>query len=69
MTARDPGASEVLTHGGVFKPRATALRARRPAATITVGLLVLVQEVMAAITTEPERSLKVVPSISTSTAR
>ncbi len=43
----------VLTKGGVFSPRATALRASNPAAIITLGLEVLVQEVMAAITTEP----------------
>ena len=36
-----------------LRPRARALRARRPAASITAGLEVLVQEVMAAITTSP----------------
>src|SRR6478609_11022268 len=46
-----PGASEVLTQGFVFRPLATALRARRPAAISTDGLEVLVQDVMAAIAT------------------
>ena len=69
MTAREPGASEVLTQAGVRRPRATAFRASSPAATITLGLLVLVQEVMAAITTEPERSLTCSSPRSTSTAR
>ena len=57
MTARDPGASEVLTHGCVRSPRATAFRASRPAATMTVGLLVFVQDVMAAMITDPVRIL------------
>ena len=69
MTARDPGASEVFTHGFVSRPRATALRASSPAATMTVGLLVFVHEVIAAITTEPVRSLWVLPSSRTSAAR
>src|SRR6478609_6657840 len=48
-----PGASEVLTHGLAFKPLAAALRARRPAPISTLGFEVLVQEVIAAITTSP----------------
>ena len=52
-TTCDPGASDVLTQGAVFRPLATALRARRPAAIRTLGLDVLVQEVMAAIATSP----------------
>jgi hypothetical protein len=36
---------------------------------MTEGLLVFVQLVMAAMTTEPERSLNRAPSIETSTAR
>src|SRR5215831_1651490 len=52
-TTCEPGASEVLTHGLGFKPRAAALRASRPAAIITLGLDVLVQEVIAAMTTSP----------------
>jgi hypothetical protein len=53
MTTFDPGASEVLTHGFDVSPRSTAFLARRPAAIITEGLDVLVQLVMAAITTCP----------------
>src|SRR5882762_100684 len=52
-TTWEPGASDVLTHGFTVSPLATALRARRPAPTITVGFEVLVQDVMAAITTSP----------------
>jgi hypothetical protein len=39
----------VLTQGLRFRPRAAALRATRPAAMSTLGLLVLVHEVMAAM--------------------
>jgi len=46
-----PGASEVLTQGFTLRPRFTALRATSPAASITLGFEVLVQLVMAAITT------------------
>ena len=53
MTTFDPGASEVFTQGLVVRPRSTAFLASRPAATITDGFEVLVQLVMAAITTEP----------------
>jgi hypothetical protein len=49
----EPGASEVLTHGFVTRPFSTAFLASRPAAIITDGLEVLVQLVMAAMTTEP----------------
>src|SRR5580704_17143816 len=56
MTTREPGASEVFTQGLALRPRSTAFRARRPAATITWGFDVLVQLVMAAITTSPSRS-------------
>src|SRR6266436_264557 len=52
-TTWEPGASEVLTHGFTVRPLATALRASRPAPTMTVGLDVLVQDVIAAITTSP----------------
>src|SRR6187431_3533925 len=48
-----PGASEVFTHGLAFRPLAAALRASRPAPISTLGLEVLVQEVIAAITTSP----------------
>src|SRR5215469_9904610 len=53
MTTFDPGARDVLTQGLVVIPRSTAFRARSPAATITEGLDVLVQLVMAAITACP----------------
>ena len=53
MTTCEPGASEVFTQGLVFRPLATAFLASRPAAISTLGLEVLVQEVMAAITTSP----------------
>ena len=53
MTTCDPGASEVFTHGAARRPRATALRASNPAASITEGFDVLVHEVMAAITIAP----------------
>src|SRR5918993_5949223 len=62
MTTLDPGASEVLTHGLEVRPRSTALRASSPAASITDGLEVLVQEVMAAMTTWPWSRSKLVPS-------
>ena len=53
MTTVEPGASEVFTHGLTSSPRSTALRAKSPAATITEGLEVFVQLVIAAITTRP----------------
>src|SRR3546814_1552107 len=49
----DPGDKEVLTHGFTLRPRSTAFLARRPAASITDGLDVLVQLVIAAMTTWP----------------
>ena len=64
MTTLDPGASEVLTHGLEARLRSTALRASRPAASITDGLEVLVQLVMAAITTWPWSRSKRAPSSS-----
>ena len=65
MTAREPGASEVLTVGPTRSPRATALRASSPAPTITVGLEVLVQDVIAAMATEPVRMMTARPPTST----
>ena len=53
MTTREPGASEVFTQGLHCRPASTALRASRPAAIITEGLDVLVQLVIAAMTTDP----------------
>src|SRR6202022_807834 len=52
-TTCEPGASEVLTQGLTVKPLATALRASSPAPTITFAFDVLVQEVIAAMTTSP----------------
>src|SRR6202034_903497 len=52
-TTCEPGASDVFTHGFDLRPLATALRASRPAAIITLGFEVLVQDVIAAITTSP----------------
>src|SRR5215467_14565455 len=53
MTTLDPGASVVFTQGLRVRPASTALRASMAAPTITNGLDVLVQEVIAAITPEP----------------
>ncbi len=53
MTTFDPGASDVFTHGFVCSPASTAFFASSPAATSTDGFDVLVQLVIAAITTEP----------------
>src|SRR6266513_1297638 len=52
-TTCEPGASDVLTHGLTVRPFCTALRANSPAPTITLGFEVLVQDVIAAITTSP----------------
>src|SRR3954447_5122046 len=62
MTTLDPGASVVFTHGLVVKPRSTAFLASSAAPIITWGLDVLVQEVMAAITTCPWSTEVSVPS-------
>ena len=53
MTTRDPGASDVFTQGLERSPRATAFSASNPAASITCGFDVLVQLVIAAMTTCP----------------
>src|SRR5581483_9146949 len=53
MTTREPGASDVLTHGLLERPRSTAFLASSPAASITWGFDVLVQLVMAAMATWP----------------
>ena len=53
VTTLEPGAREVFTHGFTVRPFANAFRATSPAPSITAGLEVLVQEVMAAITTSP----------------
>ena len=64
MTTVEPGASEVFTHGWRSSPASTAFFASRPAPIITLGLEVLVQEVIAAITTRPWSSSTSVPSSS-----
>src|ERR1700736_6542042 len=64
VTTFDPGASDVLTHGFERRPRASALRARMPAPIMTDGLEVLVQLVIAAITTWPWSSTTSLPSAS-----
>ena len=51
MTTLDPGASVVFTHGLLVSPRSTAFLASSAAPIITCGFEVLVQEVIAAITT------------------
>src|SRR5690348_17637278 len=48
----------VLTHGLTVRPLSTALRASSAAPSMTDGLEVLVQEVIAAITTAPWSSSK-----------
>jgi len=53
LTTREPGASEVFTHGLTLSPRSTAFFASKPAASMTAGFDVLVHEVMAAMTTSP----------------
>src|SRR5882757_9803650 len=53
VTTREPGASEVLIWAGTDSPASTAFLAIRPAASRTLGLLVLVHEVIAAISTSP----------------
>src|ERR1700738_1519908 len=64
MTTLEPGASDVLTHGWATRPRSTAFLAKSPAAIMTEGLDVLVQLVMAAMTTSPWSSSNSVPSAS-----
>src|SRR5437764_15442947 len=64
MTTLEPGASVVFTQGLRASPASTAFLASSAAPTITDGLEVLVQEVMAAITTEPWSTEVFVPSSS-----
>ena len=61
VTTRDPGASEVLMCLGTVRPASTAFLASRPAASSTLGLDVLVQDVMAAIRMSP--FLTLVPAL------
>ena len=58
----------VLTHGLLVRPRSTARFARRPAPTITEGFEVLVQLVIAAITTAPSPRAKSLPLIEQGTS-
>ena len=53
VTTLEPGARLGLTHGLIERPALTAFLASKPAPTITDGLLVFVQLVIAAITTDP----------------
>ena len=53
VTTLEPGAKLGLTHGAIDRPAARAFRANSPAAIMTLGLLVLVQLVIAAITRSP----------------
>src|SRR5262245_24605400 len=53
VTTFDPGARLVLTQGLRVSPSSTARFATRPAAIITLGFEVLVQLVIAAMTTDP----------------
>src|SRR5579859_7979095 len=62
VTTLEPGAREVLTQGLDVRPFSPAFRANRPAATSTAGLEVLVQLVMAAITTAPSLRSNSLPS-------
>src|ERR1700730_2048751 len=52
-TTCEPGASDVFTHGLTVRPLSAALRASRPAPIMTLGFDVLVQDVIAAMTTSP----------------
>ena len=65
MTTFDPGARDVFTHGLTVRPFSTAFLATSPAAIITDGLEVLVQLVIAAITTSPSPMSWLRPSTST----
>ena len=59
----------VFTQRGISSPFSRAFRARRPAPTMTEGLEVLVQEVMAAMTTVPSEISTSTPSWLTVTVR
>src|SRR2546430_5243049 len=58
VTPFEPGARLVFTQGCDWRPRSTAFLATSPAAIMTDGFEVLVQLVIAAMTTEPCRSLQ-----------
>src|SRR3954471_24530181 len=62
MTTLEPGARVVLTQGLRVRPRSTAFLASSAAPIMTCGFDVLVQDVMAAITTAPWSSSYSTPS-------
>src|ERR671930_1637637 len=62
MTTFEPGASVVFTHGLRLSPRSTAFLASSAAPTMTEGLDVFVQDVIAAIATAPWSMTNDVPS-------
>ena len=53
VTTLEPGAKLGFTLGAIDNPASLAFRANKPAAIITLGLLVFVQLVIAAITISP----------------
>src|SRR5665213_3016255 len=63
MTTLEPGARLVFTQGLEVRPRSTAFFATRPAAISTDGFEVLVQLVMAAMTTLPSWMVALTPFI------
>jgi hypothetical protein len=62
VTTLDPGARLVFTQGHDRRPFSTAFFASKPAAIMTDGFDVLVQLVIAAMTTDPCRSSQSSPS-------
>ena len=64
VTTLDPGAKLGLTLGEIERPNCLAFRASKPAAIITLGLLVFVQLVIAAITISP--CFRLTPLVGTS---
>ncbi len=68
MTTSEPGPSDVLTQGAAFRPSAAAFLATSPAPSMTEGLDVFVQDVIAAITTAPSSIFASSPLIVTVTA-
>src|SRR5580704_7033531 len=69
MTTFEPGARLVFTHDLDSRPRSTACFASKPAATMTDGFEVLVQLVIAAITTLPSCSISEVLGAAPSPSR
>src|SRR5215813_15076452 len=62
MTTLEPGARVVFTQGLRARPASTAFLASRAALTMTEGFDVFVQDVMAAMTTDPWSTDVRVPS-------